>query len=164
MMVSSLISTPTTKTNNSKKQPEKKVEDEEETEEPVSLSDLSELSENENDSRPVSSTSFYCDSDESIFQETDESHSSKTQELTNLLPVPGNVTLEVGDFIISKFPTAKRERLYIAKIEKIDNDELTINGLRKKGLEKGHFVYPEIQDISIIDCNQVIRKVVTECI
>lgn len=74
-------------------------------------------------------------------------------------PVITNIEeLKVGDFILAKFPTAKRERHFLGKVESL-GDEITINCLRKKGLEKGYFVYPNIPDLSVITKTQFSRKV-----
>lgn len=65
--------------------------------------------------------------------------------------------IHVEDFIIAKFPTKKRERWLIGKVENMSEEEWTLNVLRKK--EKGYFVYPEIQDLSLIDYTQFHKKI-----
>lgn len=66
---------------------------------------------------------------------------------------------KIGEFVVAKFPTAKRDRLFVGKIEGLSGCEYTINTLRKKGiLEKGYFVYPEITDLSLISRDQIVRK------
>lgn len=144
LIISTLIDkSPKRKPNKSTKKTQQPEEDSEES----VLSDVSNFfeSENEEDSMPGPST--FHNSDRS--QEPSEAEGSDDE----------NEKPDIGDFIIVEFPMVKRTRLFIGKIENIDGQELTINALRKKGVEKGYFVYPEIQDISVIDDHQVVKKV-----
>lgn len=154
LIISSLISTPTTSQYEKSKTLRKTIEQEEVEEDDASnFSDSinSSDAEGEIDWKSNPSTSSHHESDAATFEETDR-----------LLLENGN--LEVADYIICKFPTKKRERLFVAKIESIDINEITISGLRKRGLAEGYFVFPEIPDISLIESTQVLKKVVIKSV
>lgn len=65
-----------------------------------------------------------------------------------------------GDFVIVKFETNKRDRLYIAKIESENDGEFSVNVLRKKhGAKEVVFVYPNVPDFTVLKKCQIIQKV-----
>lgn len=88
--------------------------------------------------------------DSGHFPRTDNLATSNKQNYKNL---------KIRDFIIAKSPTEKGERFYIGKIESISKEEFTLNTRRKKGMEKGFFVYPLVQDLSLIDYTQFHQQI-----
>ncbi|XP_050305884.1 uncharacterized protein LOC126743011 [Anthonomus grandis grandis] len=93
------------------------------------------------------------------FDEFDPNPSTSNDD-TYMIDTDLSMEPRIGEFIIAKFPTEKRDRLFVGKIENCSKKkEFTINAMRKKGnSEKGCFVYPEIQDLCLISQDQIIRK------
>ncbi|GBL72924.1 hypothetical protein AVEN_128110-1 [Araneus ventricosus] len=46
----------------------------------------------------------------------------------------------------------------VGKIEKITSSECEINVLRKRGLHSNQFIYPENVDISVVDNDDIVKK------
>lgn len=79
---------------------------------------------------------------------------------------PANIILDssrnwdIGQFIITKYETNKRDRFYIAKIIEISGTEIVVSTLRKHPSMKSlFFIYPNIPDESVINREQIVRQV-----
>ncbi|KAK4874691.1 hypothetical protein RN001_014051 [Aquatica leii] len=78
----------------------------------------------------------------------------------DLLPVSIDEHFQLGDFVIVKFVTNKRDRFFAAKIEEILGEEAAVKCLRKKSSKKEiTFAYPEIDDIVVVKQEQIIKKI-----
>ncbi|KAF5278025.1 hypothetical protein FQR65_LT15826 [Abscondita terminalis] len=67
--------------------------------------------------------------------------------------------LNVGDYIVVKFPTKRTVIHFVGQITTIYNDtEMEVNFLRKKKTENGTFVFPDVQDISLVLRGDVVFK------
>lgn len=68
---------------------------------------------------------------------------------------------DIGDFIITKYETNKRDRFYIARIIEISSEtELVVTTLRKHSSNKSTFFsFPDIPDESVINREQIVRRV-----
>ncbi|KAJ8909324.1 hypothetical protein NQ315_016043 [Exocentrus adspersus] len=65
-----------------------------------------------------------------------------------------------GDFVIVKFKTNKRDRLYAANILSQYENEYTVNTLRKKDTSKQtFFVNPNVPDIVTVEESQIVKKI-----
>uniref|UniRef100_A0A1Y1K537 DDE-1 domain-containing protein n=2 Tax=Photinus pyralis TaxID=7054 RepID=A0A1Y1K537_PHOPY len=68
---------------------------------------------------------------------------------------------DIGDFIITKYETNKRDRFYIAKIIEMTETELVVSTLRKHASNKSvFFSFPNILDESVINRQQIVRRVI----
>jgi len=66
---------------------------------------------------------------------------------------------DIGDFIITKYETNRRDRFYIAKIIKISGTEIVVSTLRKHPLSKSvFFICPNILDEPVISREQIVRQ------
>lgn len=81
------------------------------------------------------------------------------------LEPPVSSELCVGDFIIAKFETNRRDRSFVSKIITVQKSECTVSVLRKKTSNKSnYFVYPINPDITVITHEQVVKKINLSCI
>jgi len=70
------------------------------------------------------------------------------------------VNVDVGDYVIARFETNKRDRRYIAQVTEVDRDYVTIKGMRKHvGVKSVWFVFRDL-DVSYITRSQIEKKVV----
>lgn len=68
--------------------------------------------------------------------------------------------LQPQDFILTSFPTNKRERKFVGRIVDICGGRYVVNFLRKKTSSKEqYFYFPEIADIQEIEKSQIIQKI-----
>lgn len=69
----------------------------------------------------------------------------------------------IGDFLIVKFSTNKRDKFFVAKIVQINemDNTLTVNCLRRRRNTKKEtfFVYPNVQDISDVKNDQIMKNI-----
>lgn len=73
---------------------------------------------------------------------------------------PGD-ELNVNDFAVVKFPTKKRIRFFIGRIDSVEDDTYDMTFLRKKIADDSiYFVYPDNEDAVEVEKTQIIRKVV----
>ncbi|PSN47600.1 hypothetical protein C0J52_04586 [Blattella germanica] len=69
--------------------------------------------------------------------------------------------LNVNDFAVVKFPTKKRIRFFIGRINSVEDDTYDMTFLRKKiAVDIIYFVYPDNEDAVEVEKTQIIRKVV----
>lgn len=105
--------------------------------------------------------------DQSPGMSQDLSDLSDVEEAQNNFNLSGeenneNEIFGLGDFVIVKFSTNKRDRFFVAKIEQINEmgNNFTVNCLRKKvTIKETFFVYPNVQDISEVKEDQIMRKI-----
>lgn len=74
------------------------------------------------------------------------------------------VKFDSGDFLIAKYQTNKRDRFYIVKIIDISQvkseAEIVVSALRKQpSIKQVFFIFPTIPDESVINMEQIIRKI-----
>lgn len=70
-------------------------------------------------------------------------------------PDTGRRNLTQGDFVLVRFATKKVLKHYVGKILEVIDDCYEINFLRYK---KGKFIYPQAQDISTVDLEDIVMK------
>ncbi|KAF5295336.1 hypothetical protein FQR65_LT10499 [Abscondita terminalis] len=104
--------------------------------------------------------------EEESSQEQQEKGADTSDEM-NVLPNDDNVSpsveidenFQVGEFVIVKFSTNKRDRFFAARIEEILGKEATVKCLRKKSSKKEIiFAYPEIDDIVVVNFGDMFAK------
>ncbi|GBL74635.1 hypothetical protein AVEN_235531-1 [Araneus ventricosus] len=72
---------------------------------------------------------------------------------------PQNLSIDENDFVIVRFLGKKKISHSVGKIEKkISSSECESNFLRKRGLNSSQFIYPENVDISVVDSNDIVKK------
>ncbi|KAJ8914398.1 hypothetical protein NQ315_017492 [Exocentrus adspersus] len=69
---------------------------------------------------------------------------------------------ELGDHVLVQFSTNKSVRFFVGKIDEIQADDtFIIRFLRKRHSKKeDYFVYPEQEDVRVVDSEMIIKKVI----
>lgn len=120
---------------------------------------ISDFNENENDSHGEASRESLSGTSNSDIQQ-DESNVNEEMDQEKDTDC---YEFKVNDFTIVKFPTKKRFRFFIGKIESVCNDTYEMTFLRKKVLDGNvYFVFPEIDDATEVERAQIIKKVLPQ--
>lgn len=90
--------------------------------------------------------------------DSDNNHASELEE-NALEEEEENEDFKENDFVLTEFPTEKKSRLFIGKIEeKLNENQFKINFLRKNiGKKQTCFVFPLVEDKQIVNRN-IIKK------
>lgn len=101
------------------------------------------------------------DEEEDVTTHEEEDRKAE-KEMAEAEEVKKDTCLEVinsGDFVLIRFPTNKRQRKFVGRIEETDSEKYVINFLRKKINSKDkYFYFPEVADIKEIDKTDIVHK------
>lgn len=79
-----------------------------------------------------------------------------------LSETPETENLAVADYCLVRFPTKKSVRYFVGQIKEIQlNEEYKINFLRCKNKRHGKFIWPNVEDMSVVPLTDIEKRLPT---